>query len=270
MNAYDLLVQAIPIVAAVSLVLAGWLCLPEVLKLTQLHRFRNGVRGGPEAMSLDDLPRQHAGMGFQLLHMGFRPLGVYWETDDPRRTATEYVYTSSEEGCYATLYGFGGTDARVSFITVFGDGAQIHTKNFSLGIEADLEDLYADGIATNDLTQVLARHRGAVARFTADGHPPGRDLSMEEYVRFQIDYYYHANNYPEFRKNWQATLMTKVGFLGICFGVPYLLLGRTLAHPTPWLVLLAGCLLGLIARALQHMLVTGAGLAGEGGSCGDG
>jgi hypothetical protein len=261
MTESELVELATPILAVVSLAWAVWICSPEVLKLTQIRRFRNGILAGPEGVAFEDLPEQHAAMGFQLLHLGFKPLGVYWEGDDPRRTFTEYVYESREEGCYASLYGFGRADARMSFITVFADGAQVHTKNFALGVEADEEDLWAGGIATRDLQQVLARHRQAAARFVADGHAPERERSLEEYTRFQYDYYYHPVNYPGFRKDWKMMLQTKAGFLGICFGGPFLLLGRQAASAGPWLGLLVGCMVCVVVGRLLHAAVVNAGTA---------
>src|SRR5262249_29491054 len=107
--------------ATASLAWVGWICLPQVLKLTGLSRFRNGIRAGPEGVHLDKLPEKHADLGLQLLDLGFAPLGVYWESDDFRRTFTEYVFASEKEGCYASLYGFTREVPRVSFITAFAD-----------------------------------------------------------------------------------------------------------------------------------------------------
>jgi hypothetical protein len=263
MTGHELLTLATPVLAAVALAGAAWFCLPDLLKLAGITRFRNGIRAGPEGVALEVLPEQHAALGFQLLHLGFKPLGVYWESDDPRRTFTEYVFASRREECYAVLYGFTHTDARLSFVTAFADGAQIHTKNFNLGVEADEADLYAEGIATNDLRRVLTRHREATARFAADGHPAGRELSLEEYARFQYDYYYHAVNYPGFRKGWWTTLLNKAAFLGLCFAVPLMLLGWEAASPAPWLGLLAGCLVCLLVRRMLDAAVARAGTAGE-------
>jgi hypothetical protein len=264
MNADDVRTLLTWALAAAGGVWALWLCSPQLLDLLGLGGFANGVRGGPEEMGDDRIPEGHAALAGQLRELGFTPLGVYWEGVRSGPTFEEWVYFSREERCYASLYGFTRGVPRVSFITALADGGQIHTKNFTLGVEADADGLLARGTATRDLTEVLSLHRDGVARFASQGRRPTDCYDLTHYSRVQVEYYHNPLLRGPARKEGLQILGMKLATLAAFSGLASAWAGWHLGEPATWVGLLAGCFFVAAVRKILLRAIATVGTAEEG------
>jgi len=148
MNPDSLLALLLPVA---SVLLAAWLCLPELLMLLRGIRIQNGFTEGPEEVTRwwlhdldEDLCRQVAGLGFQ-------PVGIYWEKTPLGRLFHEFVFASPEDPGFAMLYPNKQIlPRRATFMTVFTSGAVVFTKNYQGGVEVEEDDFLA-GLAGQPL-----------------------------------------------------------------------------------------------------------------------
>lgn len=130
-----------------SLLLALFLCYPQLLVVLKRSQIRGGFQGGPEEAArywLHSIDEEHFQ---QLAGLGFTPVGVYWETADFKRTFRQFVFTKPAERCFAMLYPRDQImPRRASFLTVFSDGAVVFTKNYQGGVQAKEPDFHSGGL----------------------------------------------------------------------------------------------------------------------------
>jgi hypothetical protein len=128
----------------VSLLLAAWLCLPQVVILWRGARLEHGFLGGPEDVAPYWLHEIDEDLFDQLTALGFRPVGRYWEKVQLSRTFDEFVFASPEVPGFGMLYRNSQImPRRAAFMTVFTSGAVVFTKNYQGGLEAETEDFIA-------------------------------------------------------------------------------------------------------------------------------
>jgi hypothetical protein len=135
--------------AIVSTLILIRLVLPNILTVLGLVPLRNGFVGGPEDANSywpgkidDDLYQE-------MLALGFRPEGTFWEQMPFSRRFEEFVLTRPGEKCFGILYPDNQImPRRSSFLTVFETGGVVYTKNYSGGAEAQEGDFLATGPRT--------------------------------------------------------------------------------------------------------------------------
>jgi hypothetical protein len=135
--------------AIVSTLVLIRLLLPNILIIVGLVPLRNGFAGGPEDANSywpgkidDDLYRE-------MLALGFRPEGTFWEQMPFSRRYEEFVFTRPGEKCFGILYPDNQImPRRSSFLTVFETGGVVYTKNYCGGAEAQEGDFLATGPRT--------------------------------------------------------------------------------------------------------------------------
>lgn len=246
----------------VSLLLAAWLCLPEIIVLCGWPCICNGFDGGPKDVTASRCPDVDEDLFEEFADLGFEPVGIYWEKTRFGRTFHELVFANSAHPGFGMLYPNNQIGPRrAAFLTVFTDGAVVFTKNYQGGVEADEEDFCA-GVpgkpppsGGNDfkvdfrasVEDVLREHRRLVADFIEAGHKPVPRSGQVSFLKVQELY----NKYPvicrEFLAAEKLILGVKLGFLVLAPGVLACWLGPT--HPAPW-----GCLLceGLLLAAIRY------------------
>jgi hypothetical protein len=138
-------VASVTLVLAVgSVLLAGWLCLPQLLNLERGPKIQNGFDGGPEEAGRYWLHEIDEELRDEIGRLGFQPVGVYWEKADLGRTFHEYVFAGPANPGFAILYPNSQImPRRAAFLTVFTSGAVVFTKNYKGGLEAEENDFLA-------------------------------------------------------------------------------------------------------------------------------
>jgi hypothetical protein len=127
-----------------ALLLAAWLCLPELLILWRGPHIENGFRGGSEEVTPYWLHEIDQDLYDQLTAQGFQPVGRYWEKAQLTRTFDEFVFAGPQVPGFGMLYPNSQIlPRRAAFLTVFTSGAVLFTKNYSRGLEAEAEEFVA-------------------------------------------------------------------------------------------------------------------------------
>jgi hypothetical protein len=125
------------------------LLLPNVLVVLGLLDLRNGFAGGPEDANCYWPSRTDADLYQEMLALGFRPEGTYWEQLPFTRRFEEFVFTRPGEKCFGLLYPNDQImPRRGAFLTVFETGGVVFTKNYSGGVEIQEGDFLATGART--------------------------------------------------------------------------------------------------------------------------
>lgn len=241
-----------------ALICAAWICLPDVLMLLGKVRIQRGFSGGPEEVA------QHPEYGStelcdELTALGFRPLGVYWETVSGHKMFHELVFTAADGDCFGKVYRlFDNDPARAAFFSTLCGEATVMTQNYHGGMEADEDQLRAgppqqgsSAMATVEtaatsieermpLAVVLAEHRHRLQRFAITGHPPERSETTEDFLSAEEVYCQHPRVAWELRQAAIITLPLKLAFLAL-WPAP-LTYEVGLWHPATWAALLLGCL----------------------------
>ena len=98
----------------------------------------------------------------QLVDLGFRPLGIYWERLGWSLTSKEYVFARPGTSCMAYITSRSHT---VYFITGFVDGAIVITNDNADGEDFMASDYWSLNVPGCPLREVLAEHEDEVERF---------------------------------------------------------------------------------------------------------
>jgi hypothetical protein len=134
----DLTDTSLGVIALLSLIIAVRLCLPNLLVVIGYSRLQCGFRGGPREVECYWLNDVDESLYQEMTALGFEPLGVYWEQMPFTRVYDEYVFVRRGDNCYGLLFPNHQIMARRGhFLTVFEDGAVVHTKNHAGGVEMD-------------------------------------------------------------------------------------------------------------------------------------
>src|ERR1700733_13841933 len=88
----------------VSLLLAAWMCLPEVIVLCTWPCIRNGFEGGPREATARRCPDVDEDMFEEFAELGFEPVGVYWEEIRSGRTFRELIFAHPDHPGFGILY----------------------------------------------------------------------------------------------------------------------------------------------------------------------
>ncbi|HEV3443350.1 MAG TPA: hypothetical protein VG099_01850, partial [Gemmataceae bacterium] len=137
------------VLAIVSVLIVIRLLLPEILVLLGRNPVQNGMAGGSEDADLYWPTRLDGDLYQEMIALGFRPLGTYWEQMPFMRRFEEFVLHRPGEKCFGILYPNNQImPRRASFFTVFETGGVAFTKNYSGGVEVQEGDFLAVGART--------------------------------------------------------------------------------------------------------------------------
>jgi hypothetical protein len=143
------------VLALVSVLIVIRLLLPEILVLLGRNPVQNGMAGDSEDADLYWPTRLDGDLYQEMIALGFRPLGTYWEQMPFMRRFEEFVLHRPGEKCFGILYPNNQImPRRASFFTVFETGGVAFTKNYSGGVEVQEGDFLAVGART-ELVQDL-------------------------------------------------------------------------------------------------------------------
>jgi hypothetical protein len=116
---------------AAALIIAVWVCLPDVLFLLGLTRVRRGILGGPEAVRSGPGEVVTDEIAEQLDALGFVPAGLYWEQLPAHKLFRHPVFVY----CSVVLGEIGVSDDRSeSFRRVLGQPTRGNLANSSCGV----------------------------------------------------------------------------------------------------------------------------------------
>jgi hypothetical protein len=210
---------------------AVWLCLPDALFLLGLSRIRSGVVCGPEDVRFESAGILTEEIDRQLDALGFVPAGVYWEQMPAHKSFREVVFVARTGDCFAAVYRlFNNDPPRVAFKTVFRGAAFVFTQNYTGGMEAHEETLWAGGLALDEtaaaaepdarrieqrlpLERVLREHEQRVRSFLWTGHVPAPASSVDDYAEADRVYMDHPTVRREFRNSVALLSLLKAGLL---------------------------------------------------------
>jgi hypothetical protein len=260
------------IVAGLALGILLHLSMRQIMVLLGKSPLRNGFDAGPDAVNPDLVPTLDADLFNDMLALGFKPLGIYWEQIAFSKRFHEYIFVRPGEPCYGTIHRADFSKPRAaSFFTVFPDGAVAHTKNFPGGFDLNLPDFIVEGAqhfeegqpprasefdppdADFDITDVrislaavFERQRENVNRLIFRGHTPPEKFDAEAFCEAQHAYYEHPALRQEHRTAELATLIHDWFGHGFLPAIVACFTGIT--HVAPWCVLLVEALYALGKR----------------------
>ncbi len=225
-----------------SLLLAAWLCLPEVIVLCRWPCISTGFDGGPKEATASRCPDVDEDLFEEFAELGFEPVGVYWERAPFGRTFRELIFAHRDHPGFGMLYPNNQIGPRrAAFLTVFTDGAVVFTKNYQGGVEADEEDFWA-GVPGKtpgrmdfqvgfraSVEDVWREHRRRVGEFVEAGHEPVPRSGQVSFLEIQRLYHKHPVICREFLAAERLILGLKLGFFGLAPGALACWLGPT--HP---------------------------------------
>jgi hypothetical protein len=137
------------VLAIVSVLIVIWLLLPNILAILGRNPLQNGMAGGSEDADLYWPTKLDGDLYQEMLALGFKPLGTYWEQMPLKRRFEEFVFHRPGEKCFGLLYPNDQImPRRASFLTVFESGGVAFTKNYSGGVEVQEGDFLAVGAQT--------------------------------------------------------------------------------------------------------------------------
>jgi hypothetical protein len=151
-------------------------CLPHLLLLVGLRRYRGGTYGGPDDLLPDDSPDAYREKYQQLLALGFRPFGIYWSRIGRTITTESYIFGSADHPCLAQIY---SRSHNLYLVTVFEGGDVIYTMD---AYEADRAQpgYRVKGLLDPTVAELLAEHRRQVAARLAEGLEPLPTASLAD------------------------------------------------------------------------------------------
>ena len=249
------------VVAVLAVLIAIWLCRGQILTAQGTIHLQNGFEGGADDVALHLLPKLDESHFKELTALGFRPLGIYWETMPGKRRFLEYVFVQDGENCFGIIY---PTDQimprRASFLTVFPTGGVVFTKNNFGGLAVQEGNFIAGSVGETPedaegevdlsirvpLTHVLERHRENVNRLVFRGEIAPARFDTYGFLEAQRLFHVHPVLRRRFSKIEQVNLLTQVAAFAIVPGVLAWHLGFT--HLAVWLALLAEGIVGLVFR----------------------
>jgi hypothetical protein len=231
LNQHDFLLMGLQIV---SLAVAIWLLLPDLLAGLGWTKVRGWIEGGPEEVLAS--PVVAGVLANQLTELGFRPECVYYERCGPSHTCREYVWYSQADRTYAAIYQlFVGEGARVSFLTRFEDGGIVFTQNYEGGLIHETEELLAGGVVAKALDEVLEAHRNRLRRWILSRRMPRKTGNSEDFLELQERFNQSVADY--FRSTTLCLAIGTAGFLSIGPVICGSFLGWD--SVAPWVALLA-------------------------------
>jgi hypothetical protein len=263
------------VVASVALAIIIHLSMRHVMVVLGRSPLRNGFDAGPDALNPELVPTLDADLFNEMLELGFKPLGIYWEQVSFSKRHQEYIFVRPGENCYGNLYRSDSIlPRRGSFFTVFPDGAVVFSKNYAGGVELRTDDFIAEGAGQFEsgrpkpasefeapveeidfdvripLATVLERHRENVNRFIFQGHKPPSSFDADAFCVAQHLFYQH----PALRQQHRSAERTNLirNLLGYAFVPAILMLICGVTHPLPWLALLIEAGWGLVRRYRGH------------------
>jgi hypothetical protein len=149
--------------AIVSVLIIIRLLLPNILAILGQDPLTNGMAGGPEDAETYWPTRLDQDLYQEMLALGFKPLGTYWEQVPFMRRFEEFVFHRPGEKCFGMLYPNDQImPRRASFLTVFETGGVAFTKNYSGGVEVQEEDFLAIGAQTEPIDELAPSTAGGM------------------------------------------------------------------------------------------------------------
>ncbi len=150
------------VLAAVSVLTVIRLLWPNVLAVFGRSPLQNGMAGGSEDADLYWPARLDGALYQEMLALGFKPLGTFWEQMPFGRRFEEFVFHRPGEKCFGILYPNDQImPRRASFLTVFETGGVAFTKNYSGGVEVQEGDFLAVGARTKPVHELPPATPGA-------------------------------------------------------------------------------------------------------------
>jgi hypothetical protein len=149
-------------IAIVSVLIIIRLLLPDILAILGHDPLTNGMAGVPEDADLYWPTKLDQDLYQEMLALGFKPLGTYWEQVPFMRRFEEFAFHRPGEKCFGILYPNDQImPRRASFLTVFETGGVAFTKNYCGGVEVQEEDFLAVGARTEPIHDLPPSTAGA-------------------------------------------------------------------------------------------------------------
>jgi hypothetical protein len=199
----------------------AWVCLPMLLAMLGQTRCAILLAGGPETLQPTDADPDYADLFDWLHELGFEPLGsrveIGWFLPHRwyRAGLPGRIFATPGRDCFTSLYRlFRGDTWRVTFCTVFTDGALVMTANQMVKLRIEQEGYLRWACPSSDLAEVLQRHRETVEDYRADSGRTVAALDLEgicEAIR------HHSEQY--LRKQGPALAMKSLPNALVFFGV---------------------------------------------------
>ena len=178
MDAETLETLATVALAAATVALALWVCLPSFLPAIGLAFFDCGGDLDDERSRTEEDPH-YLDLRGQLEKLGFTSVGSGWEKSIGSPRSQSSLFCHPVYGCYAGMWRLAGGDFRAYIVTIFDDGAAVFTANYSRPL-VQTSDYHAAGTPTHSMSVLLEEHRRAVDAFVERGHAVRRCANLED------------------------------------------------------------------------------------------
>jgi hypothetical protein len=167
------------VLASVAVALAVWVCWPHLLVALGLSRFQNGIQGGPGSLDPGDKEEDYQDKYFQLVDLGFLPLGIHWARNGSALATATYVFGSPNQPMMAALSLRSHT---LSLLTAFADNLFLQTLDRETRLWQS-SSYRLQGLADVPLREVIATHQKAIETLAAQGHQPQPAATLEDFAR---------------------------------------------------------------------------------------
>jgi hypothetical protein len=209
-----------------------WVCYPHLLLVLGVNQYRNGVFGGPEDLDPADKSNRYQDTYFQLIQLGFEPLGLHWSMIGRTISTQAYVFGLSEVPCLAEIY---SRSDNLYLVTGFEGRAALETTSVPTN-EIRSKDFCLTSLPHASVQVLLADHRNQVQELISKGWQPLPASKLEEIppiTRAASSGSNHGSRLRGFAlKHLQSIVLSVL--------IPWLLLARILGYSSPWPWLAAG------------------------------
>lgn len=221
------------ILAALAAVVALWVCWPHLLVGLGVIRFHNGTVGGPLALDPTDKDDEYRDRYFELVDLGFLPLGIHWARNGQTDSTAAYVFGFPGQPWMATL-SLGSLTT--SLVTAFRDDIFLQTLDHEIRFWQG-SGFRLQGVPDQPMRDVLATHQKAVEALIGQGHEPMPEATLEDYAAIARAINLHPASQRWLRSRslrYVATLLIGFLFCGALSGVMF-----RFDNPSTWLGLIA-------------------------------
>jgi hypothetical protein len=238
----DILIDFLWVSAAAALV---WVCLPMIMALLGLTRFTSRYRDDPTEAEPHGQGTEYEAIFAQLTSLGLHPCGfrvdeAHWYAFHWVKTFHVYVFATAAGDCFASVYRLiEEDDWRVTLATGLEDATLFETGSTMPELQLREDDFVRWGHVTDDLAELLALHREAVARYSAE---TGRAVIRLDLAT--LDRLICNCSSRVLRRCARLHALACLVLPLVCFGVPVLTLVQLVGFDH-WLVPLATLAIGL-------------------------
>jgi hypothetical protein len=208
----------------------AWVCYPHLLLVLGINQYRNGVFGGPEDLEPDDKSVRYQDVYYQLVHLGFEPLGLHWSTIGRTISTQTFVFSLPEVHCIATIY---SRSDNLYLVTGFEGNAALETTSVRTN-EIRSNDFWLTSIPDASVKVLLSGHQNQLQELVSKGWQPLPASKLEDIPAITRA----ASSGSDHNSRLRSAALKILGTFLLIIALPWLGLAAFVGyfHPLPWLL----------------------------------